>query len=59
MKAAVLNAFGEALKIETLPYGLIDLRQFDLAEFALDDANDAVAYAAANSGPRELTVLRP
>jgi alcohol dehydrogenase len=39
--------------------GLIDLQQFDLTEFALDDANDAVAYAAANSGPRQLTVIRP
>ena len=39
--------------------GLIDLGQFDLAEFALDDANEAVAYAAANAGPRQLTVLRP
>jgi alcohol dehydrogenase len=39
--------------------GLIDLHQFDLAEFALDDANAAVAYAAANAGPRQLTVIRP
>jgi len=39
--------------------GLIDLTQFDLTEFALDDANDAVAYAAANAGPLRLTVLRP
>jgi len=38
---------------------LIDLGQFDLAEFPLDDANAAVAYAAANAGPRQLTVLRP
>lgn len=39
--------------------GLIDLAQFDLTEFALDDANEAVAYAAANAGPLRLTVLRP
>jgi alcohol dehydrogenase len=39
--------------------GLIDLSQFDMAEFPLDDANAAVAYAAANAGPRQLTVLRP
>lgn len=39
--------------------GLIDLAQFDMTEFALDDANEAVAYAAANAGPRQLTVLRP
>ena len=39
--------------------GLIDLAQFELAEFNLDDVNAAVAYAAANAGPRQLTVLRP
>ena len=39
--------------------GLIDLAQYDLTEFALDDANAAVAHAAANAGPRQLTVLRP
>jgi alcohol dehydrogenase len=39
--------------------GLIDLGQFHLAEFALDHANEAVAHAAANAGPRQLTVLRP
>jgi alcohol dehydrogenase len=39
--------------------GLIDLAQFELTEFGLDDANEAVAHAAANAGPRQLTVLRP
>jgi alcohol dehydrogenase len=39
--------------------GLIDLAQFDLTEFGLDDVNDAVAHAAANAGPFRLTVLRP
>jgi len=39
--------------------GLIDLAGFALTEFALDDANAAVAHAAANAGPRQLTVLRP
>ena len=39
--------------------GLIDLRQFDVTEFDLDHANEAVAHAAANAGPRQLTVLRP
>jgi len=39
--------------------GLIDLDGFDLTEFALDDANAAVAHAAANAGPRQLTVIRP
>ena len=31
--------------------GLINLAQFDLTEFGLDDVNYAVAHAAANSGP--------
>jgi len=39
--------------------GLIDLAQFDLTEFGLDDVNDAVAHAAANAGPLRLVVLRP
>jgi alcohol dehydrogenase len=39
--------------------GLIDLAQFDVAEFGLDDVNDAVAHAATNAGPFRLTVLRP
>ena len=39
--------------------GLVDLTQFDLTEFGLNDANDAVAHAEANSGPLQLTVLRP
>jgi alcohol dehydrogenase len=39
--------------------GLIDLAQFDLTEFGLDDVNDAVAHAAANAGPLRLTVIRP
>jgi alcohol dehydrogenase len=39
--------------------GLIDLGQFEMVEFGLDDANEAVAHAAANAGPRQLTVLRP
>jgi alcohol dehydrogenase len=45
--------------VQMVRAGLIDLHQFDLAEFALDDANVAVAYAAANAGPRQLTVIRP
>jgi alcohol dehydrogenase len=39
--------------------GLIDLAQFELTEFGLDDAYAAVAHAAANAGPRQLTALRP
>jgi len=39
--------------------GLIDLTQFDVTEFSLDDANDAVPYAAAHAGPLRLIALRP
>jgi alcohol dehydrogenase len=39
--------------------GLVDLGAFEMVEFGLDDANEAVAHAAANPGPRQLTVLRP
>ena len=39
--------------------GLIDLAQFALTEFSLDDANEAISYAAANAGPLRLIALRP
>jgi alcohol dehydrogenase len=39
--------------------GLLDLGNFDVASFDLDDANEAVAHAAANGGPFKLTVIRP
>ena len=39
--------------------GLLDLGQFEVRTFALDDANDAVKYAAAHGGPFKLTVLQP
>ena len=39
--------------------GLIDLGQFEVTEFALAEANAAVAHAASDAGPRQLTVLRP
>jgi alcohol dehydrogenase len=39
--------------------GLLDLGQFTTTEFDLDHANEAVAHAAANSGPFRMTVLRP
>jgi alcohol dehydrogenase len=45
--------------IQMVRAGLIDLAQFEVAEFGLDEANEAVAHAAANAGPRQLTVLRP
>ena len=39
--------------------GLLDLGQFSVTEFRLDDANEAVAHAAAHAGPFRITVLRP
>ena len=39
--------------------GLLDLGHFEVAEFALEDATDAVAHAAANGGPFKTTVIRP
>jgi alcohol dehydrogenase len=39
--------------------GLLDLNHFDVTTFALDDANAAVAHAAANSEPFKLTVIQP
>ncbi|MET0274356.1 MAG: zinc-binding dehydrogenase [Phenylobacterium sp.] len=45
--------------VQMVRAGLIDLGQFDLTEFGLDDANAAVAHAAAHAGPRQLTVIRP
>jgi alcohol dehydrogenase len=45
--------------VQIVRAGLIDLGQFELSEFALDKANEAVAHAAANAGPRQLTVIRP
>lgn len=39
--------------------GLVDLGQFEVTEFDLDQANEAVTHAAVNAGPRQLTVLRP
>ena len=45
--------------VQMVRNGLINLDQFDLAEFPLNQANEAVAHAAANPGPRQLTVLRP
>lgn len=48
-----------ARMVQLIRSGLIDLGQFDLTEFRLDDVNEAVAHAAANAGPLRLTVLRP
>lgn len=45
--------------IKLVRSGLLDLSQFEVTDFALDDANEAVAYAAANGGPFKAVVLRP
>ncbi len=39
--------------------GLLDFGQYEVTEFGLDDANEAVAHAAANGGPFRMTVVRP
>ena len=39
--------------------GLVDLEGFEVTEFELDDANEAVAHAAADGGAFRLTVIRP
>jgi len=38
--------------------GLLDLSNFDVTAFALDDANEAVTHAAATGGPFKMTVIR-
>ncbi len=39
--------------------GLLDLRNFDITDFDLDKANEAVAHAAAHGGPFKVTVIQP
>jgi alcohol dehydrogenase len=39
--------------------GLLDLSHFEVTEFPLENANNAVEHAAANGGPFRMTVLRP
>jgi alcohol dehydrogenase len=39
--------------------GLLDLSNWDVTEFDLDQVNEAVADAAANGGPFKSTVIRP
>ena len=39
--------------------GLINLDHFEVTAFGLDRANEAVAHAAANSGPFKMTVIQP
>jgi alcohol dehydrogenase len=39
--------------------GLVNPNHFEIAAFGLDRANEAVAHAAANSGPFRMTVILP
>lgn len=39
--------------------GLLDLDNFAVTNFPLDQANEAVAHAAANGGPFKMTVIEP
>ena len=39
--------------------GLLPLNTYDVTEFALDKANEAVIHASAHKGPFKLTVIRP
>jgi alcohol dehydrogenase len=39
--------------------GLVNLDQFEVTAFGLDDANEAVVHAAAHSGPFKMTVIQP
>ena len=39
--------------------GLLELGQFDVTTFGLDEANEAVAHAAAHAGPFRMTVIQP
>jgi alcohol dehydrogenase len=39
--------------------GLLQLNQFEVTTFGLDEVNEAVTHAAANGGPFKMTVLRP
>jgi threonine dehydrogenase-like Zn-dependent dehydrogenase len=45
--------------ISLIRAGLIDLDQFEAVSFDLDHANEAVAHAAAHSGPFKMTVIKP
>ncbi|MFI9383275.1 zinc-binding alcohol dehydrogenase family protein [Kutzneria sp. NPDC052558] len=45
--------------IELIRSGLLDLNQFEVTEFALDDVHAAIEHAAATGGKFHATVLRP
>jgi alcohol dehydrogenase len=48
-----------ARMVQLVRAGLVDLSQFELTEFGLDDVNQAISHAAEEAGPLRLTVLRP
>jgi alcohol dehydrogenase len=39
--------------------GLVDLSHYDIAEFPLEQVNQAITHAAAHAGPFSRTVVRP
>lgn len=39
--------------------GLLDLGQFEVTDFKLEEVNEAAAHAAAHAGPFRMTVIRP
>jgi alcohol dehydrogenase len=47
------------LMVGLIRAGLVDLNQFQITAFDLDHASEAVAHAAANSGPFKMTVIQP
>jgi len=47
------------LMVGLIRAGLVDLGQFEVTSFALDDANAAVVSAARDSGPFRMTVIEP
>ena len=38
--------------------GVLDLGHYEVTEFSLDDANEAIVHAAANGGPFKMTTVR-
>ncbi|HEY3794201.1 MAG TPA: zinc-binding alcohol dehydrogenase family protein [Bradyrhizobium sp.] len=47
------------LMVGLIRAGLVDLNHFQITAFDLDHASEAVAHAAANSGPFKMTVIEP
>jgi alcohol dehydrogenase len=39
--------------------GLLDLSNFEVTTFGVEDVNEAVAHAAANTSPLRMTVIQP